>query len=144
MAKSNVISLPPVAETTLKERIRKYAEVWISSGSKTAAYEAAGYASVSSANAWNFHKQHHELITKEAAMYLSGSVPLALKTLNDIMTNGKSETARTKCALEVLDRSGLDKTTKIQIGNDEPTDASALKAQLAALLKANPELATEE
>ena len=144
MAKSNVIPLPPVKDTTLRERIRKYAEIWISSGSKTQAYEAAGYSSVNSANAWNFHKQHHELITKEAAMYLSGSVPLALRTLNDIMTNGKSETARTKCALEVLDRSGLDKTTKIQIGGDEPTDQAALKKQLASLLQANPELAEED
>jgi len=56
------------------------------------------------------------------------------------MVNGKSETARVKAALEILDRAGLDKTTRIQIGQDEPKTQSELQNQLKALLMANPEM----
>ena len=138
--RANVVRLPGVSETSMDERISKYVEVWVTSGNKTEAYEAAGYASATPSNAYNFHKQHHEKITREAAMHLCGHVPLALKTLTDIMVNGKSETARTKCAIEVLDRAGLDKTTKIQIGNEEPKSQEDLQAQLKSLLMNSPEL----
>lgn len=138
--RSNVVPLPSVNETTLKDRIAKYAEVWITSGNKTEAYEAAGYSCVTPSNAYNFHKQHHEAITKEAAMAISGNVPIAIKTLTEVMINGKSETARVKAALEVLDRAGLDKTTRVQIGTDEPKSQDELQSELKRLLMENPEL----
>jgi hypothetical protein len=140
MSRTNVITLPSVNETSLKERISKYAEVWLTTSNKTAAYEAAGYSCPTPSNAYNFHKQHHEAITKEAAMHMAGHVPAAIQALADIMVNGKSETARVKSALEILDRAGLDKTTRIQIGTDDPKSTTELQAQLRALLISNPEL----
>lgn len=144
MSKSNVVKLPSVNETSLSERISKYVEVWITTSNKTDAYKAAGYSCPTPSNAYNFHKQHHEQITKEAAMHLSGSIPLALNTLRDIMVNGKSETAKTKCALEILDRAGLDKTTKVQIGGSDPKTPDELKTQLKELLLANNTLLDDE
>lgn len=138
MASSNVVSLPPTNETTLKERIAQYAETWLATGNKRAAYEAAGYACSSGSNAYQFHKQHHEAITKEAAMHVASHVPKAIMALSDIMENGKSETARVKAALEIMDRAGLDKTTRVQIGNDTPKTGDELKAELKALLAVNP------
>ena len=140
MSRSNVVSLPSVNETTLKERIQKYAEVWITTGNKTAAYEAAGYSCPTPSNAYNFHKQHYETITKEAAMAISSNVPIAIQTLTSIMINGKSETARVKAALEVLDRAGLDKTTRIQIGHEDPKTKEELQSQLKELLLSNPDV----
>ena len=140
MARSNVVPLPSVNSTTLKERIQKYAEVWIVSGNKTEAYEAAGYSCPTPSNAYNFHKQHHESITREAAMHMASHVPLAIRTLADIMVNGKSETARVKSALEIMDRAGLDKTTKISISGQEPKSKDELQEQLLELLAKNPEL----
>jgi hypothetical protein len=140
MSRANVIPLPSVNETSLKERISQYAKVWLTTSNKTEAYEAAGYSCPTPSNAYNFHKQHHEAITKEAAMHMAGHVPAAIQALADIMVNGKSETARVKSALEILDRAGLDKTTRIQIGTDEPKSQTELQAQLRALLISNPEL----
>ena len=141
MSKSNVVQLPSTNETSLKERITKYAEVWLATSNKRAAYEAAGYSCATGSNAYNFHKQHHEAITREASMHVASHVPKAIEALSDIMINGKSETARVKAALEILDRAGLDKTTRIQIGNDEPKNQDDLRKQLQGLLASNPELA---
>ena len=138
--KSNLLQMPPVNETSIRERISKYAEVWLATSNKRAAYEAAGYSCATGSNAYNFHKQHHEAITKEAGMHLASHIPKAIQALSDIMVNGKSETARVKAALEILDRAGLDKTTRIQIGQDEPKTQSELQNQLKALLMANPEM----
>lgn len=137
---SNVLRLPSVNETTLSERIAKYAEVWITTHNKTAAYEAAGYSCPTPSNAYNFHKQHYEAIMREAHMAVANHIPVAMKTLEEIMVNGKSETARVKAALEIMDRAGLDKTTKISIKGDEPKDKEELAATLRALLKANPDI----
>ena len=139
-SKSNVVRLPSVNETTLSQRIAKYAEVWLTTSNKTAAYEAAGYGCPTPSNAYNFHKQHHEAIMREAHMGVANHVPVAMSTLAEIMVSGKSETARVKAALEILDRAGLDKTTKIQIGSDMPQNKDELQAQLKALLEANPDV----
>jgi hypothetical protein len=140
MARSNVISLPSVNDTSLSERIAKYAEVWLATSNKRAAYEAAGYSCSTGSNAYQFHKQHHEAIQREAAMHLASHLPKAIGALADIMVNGKSETARVKAALEILDRAGLDKTTRIQIGQEEPQNKGELQQQLQKLLRANPDL----
>lgn len=141
---SNLAYLPGVDETTLEQRIQKYAEVWLATSNKTEAYKAAGYACPTPSNAYNFHKQHHEAIQREAHMCLSSHVPKAIASLSDIMVNGKSETAKVKAALEILDRAGLDKTTKIQIGSDEPASKEDLQVQLRELLKRNPEIGLTE
>jgi maleate cis-trans isomerase len=140
MSRSNVVRLPNTSETSLQERIVKYAEVWLATSNKREAYEAAGYSCATGSNAYNFHKQHHEAITREASMHVASHVPKAIEALSDIMVNGKSETARVKAALEIMDRAGLDKTTRIQIGNDEPKNTEDMRKQLKELLQSNPEL----
>ena len=144
MTSSNVVRLPSTNETTLKERITKYAEVWLATSNKRAAYEAAGFSCATGSNAYNFHKQHHEAITREASMHVASHVPKAIEALSDIMINGKSETARVKAALEIMDRAGLDKTTRIQIGGTSPKTQTELQAELRALLISNPEVVIKE
>ena len=140
MSKNNLAHLPSTNETSLQERIVKYSEVWLATSNKREAYEAAGFACATGSNAYNFHKRHHEAITREASMHVASHVPKAIAALSDIMVNGKSETARVKAALEIMDRAGLDKTTRIQIGNDEPKSQDDLRKQLKGLLVSNPEL----
>lgn len=132
----NVVKMT-VKNSTLPERISKYAEVWLDTKSKQKAYEAAGYSCATASNAYNFHKQHWPAIQKEVQMALGNGVPLAIATMVEIMKNGRSETARTKCAIEILDRAGFDKTTKVQIANEEPKDQDQLKSELRELLAKN-------
>lgn len=124
-----------VENSTLSERINVYAEAWLDTKSKRKAYEAAGYKSATHSNAAAFHAQHWDEIKKHVSTKMASHVPMAIEVLAEVATKGRSETARVKAALELLDRAGFDKTTKIQVNQEEAKDHDTLKAELQELLK---------
>jgi len=136
----SVVKLASVKDTTIEERISKFAEAWVNGANKTESYAAAGYSCPTASNAYNFFKKHQVAIVREVQLHLQNKVPLALKTLAEIMVNGKSETARVKASLEILDRGGFDKQTRIQINEESPKSQEDLKAQLKELLTSNPDI----
>lgn len=102
----------------LEERIKIYALHWIETGNKFESYKMAGYAYPK--NAYKFHRKHQKEIEKYVwSAGFKDKVPQALNTLMDVMSNSKSDTARTKAAIELLDRAGFTKDTKLSISNED-------------------------
>ena len=137
MAKTNLVAIESVKDTSVEERIEAYSLALCEGKSKAHAYEAAGYSCATASNAAVFHRRYEKEIKKEIHRNLGAKAGLAISVLIDIMINGSSEMARTKCSLEILDRAGYDKTTKISVQNEEPKTMSELQTELQSLLKAN-------
>jgi len=129
-----------LASTTIAERIKIYTTALANGSNKRDAYAAAGYGCPTFSNAHNFHEKYHKEIDKELRNVIHSKVPTALQVLEEVMVSGKSETARVKAALEILDRAGFDKQTKIQIGSSEAKSEDQLKQELQQLLTANPDV----
>ena len=136
--KRTVVPIEAVKDTGIEERVQAYAQALCEGMSKSAAYGAAGYSCVTASNAVVFHRRYEKEIKKEIHRNLGAKAGLAISVLIDIMLNGSSEMARTKCSLEILDRAGYDKTTKISVQNEEPKSMEELQAELQKLLKSNP------
>lgn len=138
MAKTNKVATFS-SKDQIEEKIDLYVQGLADGLSKKAAYEAAGYAvEASSSNACKFHKRYNKEIHNALRYKIGDAAPLALNALIRIMTTGQSETARVKAALEILDRSGHDKTTRIQVQEEAPKSRQDLEAQLKTLLKNEP------
>lgn len=102
----------------LEERIKIYALHWIETGNKYEAYKQAGYAYPK--NAYKFHRKYQKEIEKYVwSAGFKDKVPQALNTLMDVMMNSRSDTARTKAAIELLDRAGFTKDTKLSISSED-------------------------
>jgi len=102
----------------LEERIKIYALHWIETGNKFESYKLAGYSYPK--NAYKFHRKHQKEIEKYVwSAGFKDKVPQALNTLMDVMVNSKSDTARTKAAIELLDRAGFTKDTKLSISSED-------------------------
>lgn len=102
----------------LEERIKIYALHWIESGNKIEAYRLAGYSY--DKDAYKFHRRHQKEIEKYVwTAGFKDKVPQAIHTLMDVMSNSRSDTARTKAAIELLDRAGFTKDTKLSISNED-------------------------
>lgn len=126
-----------IMNSTLEDRIRAYAHAWVNGARKQDAYRQAGYKCATPSNAAVFHRRYQAEIDKVVMEEIQGKAAKALQVLEEIMLHGKSETARTKAALEILDRGGYGKETKIQIGHDQPKSKEELQSQLLALLATN-------
>ena len=102
----------------LEDRIRIYALHWINTGNKTEAYKLAGYSYAKDAS--KFHRRYQKEIEKYVwTAGFKDKVPQAIHTLMDIMSHSQSDTARTKAAIELLDRAGFTKDTKLSISNED-------------------------
>jgi|TARA_R110000744_G_scaffold1241_1_gene4318 hypothetical protein len=137
---ANVVHIESVKDSSLEERIAVYSESWVNGSNKREAYEAAGYSSATFSNAANFHKRYKKEIDKEILGHLGNKVPLALDTLVSVMVSSQSDTARVKAALEVMDRAGFDKQTRISIDHQDPKNKEELQKELATLLALNPNI----
>ena len=132
------VLIESVRDTSIEQRIELYALALCEGKSKAKAYDAAEYSCPTASNAVVFHRRYEKEIKKEIHRNLGAKAGLAISVLIDIMLNGSSEMARTKCSLEILDRAGYDKTTKISVQNEEPKSIEELQAELQKLLKSNP------
>jgi len=141
---AKLVAIESVKDSSLEERINTYAASLCEGNNKKEAYEAAGYSCATFSNAAVFHRRYEKEIRKEIHNQLGGKAGLAISVLIEIMLSGKSETARVKSAIEVLDRAGYDKTTKISVQNDAPKTKDELQLELQALLKANPSVELSE
>lgn len=102
----------------LEDRIKVYALHWIETGNKIEAYRLAGYSY--DKDAYKFHRRHQKEIEKYVwTAGFKDKVPQAIHTLVDVMTNSRSDTARTKAAIELLDRAGFTKDTKLSISSED-------------------------
>lgn len=126
-----------IDKTTLPERIKIYADAWINNPNKRDAYAAAGYSCPTYSNAAIFHSKYQKEINQHIHEAIHDKVPLALGVLQEIMLHGKSETARVKAGLEILDRAGYSKDTKIHADNTEPKTHAELQSELRKLLEGN-------
>ena len=111
-----------ITKEALKERIRIVAEEYINGASRMDAYRAAGYSSVTSANAAAFFEAHKDEIQGYVFLAVGSKVPIAIKVLEEIMLTGKSDGARVKAATEILDRAGVTQVQKIEITSKEVSE----------------------
>lgn len=108
----------PLTKEGLEDRIKIYALHWIETGNKAEAFRLAGYKYEK--DAYKFHRRHQKEIEKYVwSAGFKDKVPQAIHTLVDVMSNSKSDTARTKAAIELLDRAGFTKDTKLSISSED-------------------------
>lgn len=140
----NVTHLPVLdnSRVELQERISLYIDAILDGKSKRESYIIAGYADDNTgSNASKFHKRYNTEIQREYSVRISDRVPVALNALTDIILYGKSETAIVKASLEILDRAGHDKMTRIQVSQEKPKTHAELQSELAELMKnASPDV----
>ncbi len=127
----------PNDKESLKERIQIVAEAWLNGKTKTEAYLSAGYSSATPGNASLFFRDHKAEIDTHVFSRMKEGVPTAINVLMDIMVNGKSETARIKAVMELLDRVGYTTINRIEITNKEVSDLEnkQLEQELNSLIE---------
>lgn len=107
---------------SVRERVAIVANAWLNGASKVDAYASAGYSCITPGNADTFFRNHKDEIDKIVFSAMKEKVPKALKVLEEIMLHGKSETARIKAVVELLDRVGYTTISRIEITNKDVTD----------------------
>jgi hypothetical protein len=134
----------PKFKALSKDRHRAFVLALVQQGSRdyTAAYKLAGYLSADEfANQEASRLAHdtriQEALHEEASRRLHGLVPLALRTVGDIMENENAKDAdRLKASLGVMDRAGLHTTTEHKITLELADDPEML-AQIKLLAERN-------
>lgn len=106
------------SKEALEERIKVYALKWIETGNKAEAYRSAGYKYGN--EAYKFHRKHQVEIDKHVwNAGFKDKVPTALSTLMNVMTESRNDSARVKAAIELLDRAGYNKETRLTVTNED-------------------------
>ena len=124
--------------SSMSERKQKFVELYAESGDQKQAYLDAGYNPGKKAHAANARALARELKPYlEEAFHdrIHGRVPKAIKTLEHLMLNAKSEQVRLKATMDILDRSGYKEAQKIEITDLTAVDMdnTELDAHIAKL-----------
>jgi len=94
----------------LPPKQRRFIDSWITNGDRVEAYVEAGYSNNTKHRAKNARAlffQLHSIIKLEIDKKLASGVPKAIKKIDHLMDNAKSEGIQLKCAQEILDRTLL-------------------------------------